>query len=85
MRQKWIFRNNITKCGLSRQCFLNYKSNRHENIFRVRNLIDFPKIGLKLQGKYAKEFWENEKNPQVTDEQVEMFKEAKRIYREHPF
>ena len=30
----------------------------------------------------AKEFWENEKNPHVTKDQIEMFKEAKRIYKE---
>lgn len=44
-----------------------------------------PRLGLKLTGDDAKEFWENEKNPQVTKEQIEMFKEAKRIYKEHPF
>ena len=43
------------------------------------------RLGLKLTGDDAKEFWENEKNPQVTKEQIELFKEAKRIYKEHPF
>lgn len=43
------------------------------------------RIGLKLKGKDAKEFWENEKNPKVTKEQIEMFREAKRLYKEHPF
>lgn len=44
-----------------------------------------PRLGLKLTGDDAKEFWENEKNPQVTEEQIELFKEARRIYKEHPF
>ena len=37
-----------------------------------------------LTGKAAKEFWENEKIP-PTKEQIELFKEAKRIFKEHPF
>ncbi len=40
-------------------------------------------LGLVLEGKDAEEFWENEKNPKVTKEQVELFKEAKRIYKTH--
>ena len=44
-----------------------------------------PRIGLKLKGEDAREFWENEKNPKVTKEQIELFKEARRIYKEHPF
>lgn len=40
---------------------------------------------MRLEGEDAKEFWENEKNPQVTEEQIELFKEARRIYKEHPF
>jgi hypothetical protein len=43
------------------------------------------RIGLKLKGKDAKEFWENDKNPKVTKEQIEMFGEAKHLYKEHPF
>lgn len=43
------------------------------------------RLGLKLEGNDAKEFWKNENNPNVTEEQIEMFKEAKRIYKEHPF
>lgn len=42
-------------------------------------------LGLVLEGKDAEEFWENEKNPKVTDEQKEMFKEAMRIYKANPF
>lgn len=38
-------------------------------------------LGLVLEGKDAEDFWENEKNPQVTEEQIKMFKEAKRIYK----
>jgi len=40
-------------------------------------------LGLVLEGEDAKEFWKNEKNPKVTKEQIEMFKEAKRIYKTH--
>ncbi len=40
-------------------------------------------LGLVLEGKDAEAFWENEKNPKVTKEQIEMFKEAKRIYKIH--
>jgi len=36
-------------------------------------------LGLILEGKDAEEFWKNEKNPKVTKEQIEMFKEAIRI------
>lgn len=43
-----------------------------------------PRIGLKLKGEDAKEFWENEKIP-PTKEQIELFREAKRIFKEHPF
>ena len=38
-----------------------------------------------LVGEDAKEFLENDKNPKVTKEQIEMFKDAKRMYRERPF
>ncbi len=38
-------------------------------------------LGLVLEGDDAKRFWENRKNPKVTREQIEMFKEAKRIYK----
>lgn len=38
-------------------------------------------LGLVLEGKDAKEFWEDRKNPKVTREQIEMFKEAKRIFK----
>ena len=44
-----------------------------------------PRTILKLKGEAAKEFWENEKNPKVTKEQIETFREAKRIFKEHPF
>lgn len=37
-------------------------------------------LGTILEGEDAKRFWEDRKNPKVTKEQVEMFKEARRIY-----
>ena len=43
------------------------------------------RIGLRLEGDDARKFWENEKNPCVTEEQIKMFKSAKRIYSENPF
>ena len=39
----------------------------------------FNDLGLILEGEDAKRFWEDQKNPIVTKEQIEMFKEAKRI------
>ncbi|MCZ7391740.1 MAG: hypothetical protein ABOK23_05645 [Candidatus Methanoperedens sp.] len=38
-------------------------------------------LGLVLEGDDAKRFWEDRKNPKVTKEQIEMFKEAKRIHK----
>ena len=38
-------------------------------------------LGLVLEGDDAKEFWKNEKNPKVTKEQIDMFKEAIHIYK----
>ncbi len=42
-------------------------------------------LGLVLKGKDAEDFWENEKNPNVTKEQIAMFKEAIQIYKTHKF
>jgi hypothetical protein len=42
-------------------------------------------LGLVLTGKDAEDFWENERNPKVTKEQIKMFKEAMRIYKTHKF
>ncbi len=38
-------------------------------------------LGLILEGEDAKRFWEDRKNLKVTKEQIEMFKEAKRIHK----
>ncbi len=38
-------------------------------------------LGLVLEGEDARQFWEDRKRPKVTKEQIEMFKEAKRIYK----
>lgn len=38
-------------------------------------------LGLVLEGKDAEDFWEDRKNPKVTQEQIEMFKEARRIHK----
>jgi uncharacterized protein (DUF1778 family) len=42
-------------------------------------------LGLILEGEDAKEFLEDLKNPKATKEQIEMFKEAIELYKEHPF
>jgi hypothetical protein len=42
-------------------------------------------LGLVLEGEDAKEFLEDLKNPKATKEQIEMFKEAIKLYKEHPF
>ena len=42
-------------------------------------------LGLTLKGKDAEDFWENEKNPKVTEKQKKMFKEAMHIYKTHKF
>ncbi len=42
-------------------------------------------LGLVLEGEDAKEFLEDLRNPKATKEQVEMFKEAIKLYKDHPF
>ncbi|MCK4250722.1 hypothetical protein KAX97_04715 [candidate division WOR-3 bacterium] len=39
----------------------------------------FNDLGLVLEDEDAKRFWEDQKNPTVTKEQIEMFREARRI------
>jgi len=41
-------------------------------------------LGLVLEGEDAEEFLRELHNPQVTGDQIRMFKEAIRIFREHP-
>ena len=42
-------------------------------------MAKFNELGTVLEGEDAKRFWEDRMNPKVTKEQVEMFKEARRI------
>ena len=42
------------------------------------------RLGLKLKGADAKEFWEDENSPHIAKEQIEMFNDAECIYKEHP-
>jgi len=42
-------------------------------------------LGLVLESEDAKEFLEDFRNPKATKEQVVMFKEAIKLYKEHPF
>ena len=41
------------------------------------------RLGLVLEGEDAREFEENMRNPKVTEEQVEFFREAIRVYEAH--
>ncbi|MHB8120149.1 MAG: hypothetical protein ACYDHX_15755, partial [Methanothrix sp.] len=41
-------------------------------------------LGLVLEGEDAREFLEDLRNPKATKEQIEMFKEAIKIAKEHP-
>jgi hypothetical protein len=40
-------------------------------------------LGLTLEGKEAEEFLENESSTEFTSSQIDLFREAKRIYRSH--
>jgi len=40
-------------------------------------------LGLTLEGKEADEFLKNESDTQFTSSQIDLFREAKRIYRSH--
>ncbi len=42
-------------------------------------------LGLALEGEDARDFLEDLINPKATKEQIEMFKEAIKLYKEHPF
>jgi hypothetical protein len=39
---------------------------------------------LVLEGEDAEEFLEDHRNPKATDEQIKMFEDAIRIYKDHP-
>jgi hypothetical protein len=43
------------------------------------------RLGLVLEGKDAEEFWKKEASQEFTPEQIEWFKEAKRIYKKYSF
>lgn len=40
-------------------------------------------LGLVLEGEDAEEFLEDLRNPKATEEQIRMFEDAIRIYRDH--
>ena len=40
-------------------------------------------LGLILEDDDARDFWEDRKNPKITKEQIEIFKEAMRICKTH--
>lgn len=43
------------------------------------------RLGLILDGADAEEFWKNEEDVTFTEEQLEFYKKARRVYKEHPF
>jgi len=49
------------------------------------NMAEPIRLGLVLEGEDAREFWEHMKNPKVTKEQVEFFREAIKVYNAHRF
>jgi hypothetical protein len=42
-------------------------------------------LGLVLEGEDAKQFFRNERNPEVSREMVGMFRQARAIYRKNRF
>jgi len=40
-------------------------------------------LGLVLEDDDARDFWEDRKNPKITKEQIEIFKDAMRICKTH--
>jgi hypothetical protein len=43
------------------------------------------RLGIILDDADAEEFWKNEENSTFTEEQLEFYKNARRVYKEHPF
>jgi len=43
------------------------------------------RLGIILDGADAEEFWKNEEDVTFTKEQLEFYKNARRVYKEHPF
>ncbi|MBC2708808.1 MAG: hypothetical protein HF977_14030 [ANME-2 cluster archaeon] len=59
-----------------------YTINTIKEIFNWRKRIAKPiEFGLILKDEDARQFWMDKKNPKVTREQVDMFKEARQIYK----
>jgi hypothetical protein len=56
-----------------------------QHLAKVLQMAHPIELGLVLQGEDAIEFLEDLRNPKATKEQVEMFKEAIKLYKEHPF
>ena len=53
------------------------------NVRRCRSMAKPVELGLTLEGKEGDEFLKNESNAEFTSSQVDLFREAKRIYRSH--
>jgi hypothetical protein len=43
------------------------------------------RLGIILDGADAVEFWKNEEDATFTDKQMVFYKNARRVYKEHPF
>ena len=52
-----------------------------KEILNRENMAKPIEFGLILKDEDAKQFWMDKKNPKVTREQVDMFKEARQIYK----
>jgi hypothetical protein len=70
------------------------RSSRHLQSLKNNEPIRLPEVsamahpielGLVLEGEDAEEFLEDLRNPKATKEQIEMFKEAIELFKEHPF
>jgi len=52
-----------------------------KELFNGENMAKPIEFGLILKDEDARQFWMDKKNPKVTREQVDMFKEARQIYK----
>ena len=66
----------------SRKALRTLNIHHSAEVLRMAHPIE---LGLVLEGEDAKEFLEDLRNPKATKEQIEMFKEAIKLYKEHPF
>jgi hypothetical protein len=63
----------------------NFSSFKQYIIKEVKSMAEPIRLGLVLKGDDAREFEERMKNPKVSKEQVEFFREAIKVYNMHKF